>query len=154
MVARNLPKAVAATLYFDDVSFTPGEPVAPPPPPATSGRLRGRGGRRFAPDWLESNAGARVQGDTQVFEGALAAWRCRCATRRAAAGGQSGAVYRFPDAPVDLSAYVAVSFRVYAPVAGLSARVQFNDPWTEPDLHAHVGARVEPDHLRHQPHQS
>lgn len=132
VVARNLPEAVAATLYFDDVSFTPGEPVAPPPPAGGLGFDFEDGVDGWlAPDWLESNAGAPVQDDTQVFEGAFS---LALPVRYEAGSGweQSGAVYRFPDAPVDLSAYVAVSFRVYAPVAGLSARFQFNDPWTEP----------------------
>ncbi|HWM04583.1 MAG TPA: hypothetical protein VNP92_19780, partial [Actinophytocola sp.] len=85
----------------------------------------------FAPDWLESNAGNPVQDATQVRGGA-ASMALPVVYEAGSGWEQSGAVYRFPDAPVDISGYVAVSFHVYAPVPGLSARFQFNDPWTEP----------------------
>src|SRR5690606_37560491 len=117
---------------FDDVSFTPGAPFDPEPPSGDIGFDFEDGvAGWFAPDWLESNAGAPVQDATQVFSGAAS---MGLPVRYEAGSGweQSGAVYRFPDPPADISAYVAVSFRVYAPVAGLSARFQFNDPWTEP----------------------
>lgn len=45
---------------------------------------------------------------------------------------QAGAVYRFPDAPVNLLGYEAVRFQVYAPIPGLSADFIFNDPWNPP----------------------
>jgi mannan endo-1,4-beta-mannosidase len=85
----------------------------------------------FAPDWLESNAGAPFQDGTQVRSGEAS---LALPVRYAAGSGweQSGAVYRFPDAPADISGYAAVSFHVYAPVAGLSADLVFNDPWNPP----------------------
>src|SRR5690606_6010603 len=71
VVAQNLPEAVDTTIYFDDVSFTPGAPFDPEPPSGDIGFDFEDGvAGWFAPDWLESNAGAPVQDATQVFSGA------------------------------------------------------------------------------------
>jgi mannan endo-1,4-beta-mannosidase len=132
VVAQNLPEAADGTLFFDDVAFTAGDPVDQSPPTEEIGFDFEAGVDGWsAPDWLESNAGAPFQDDTQVGGGSFS--MALPVTYEAGSGWeQSGAVYRFPDPPVDVSGYVAVSFQVYAPVAGLQARFQLNDPWTEP----------------------
>jgi mannan endo-1,4-beta-mannosidase len=132
VVAQNLPETFEGPVFFDDVAFTAGEPQDPPAPDEEIGFDFEDGVTGWtAPDWLGSNAGTPFQDDAQAHGGGSS---LALPVRFAAASGweQSGAVYRFPDAPKDISDYVAVSFHVYAPIAGLSARFQFNDPWTEP----------------------
>jgi mannan endo-1,4-beta-mannosidase len=134
VVAQNLPEAFTGTVYFDDVSFTAGLPVDPEPEPPSGGisfDFEDGVAGWTAPTWLESNAGNPVQDTTQVRSGA-SSMAVPVLYEAGSGWEQSGAVYRFPNAPVDISGFVAATFHVYAPVAGLSARFQFNDPWTEP----------------------
>jgi hypothetical protein len=80
-----------------------------------------------APDWLASNAGAPYQDATQASEGTHS-----LALPVRFTGGsrdQAGALRRLDGAPVDVSAYQAVTFTVYASAAGLVGDLIFNDPW-------------------------
>jgi hypothetical protein len=134
VVAQNLPATVDDTVYFDDVSFTSGEPGEPEPP---DGDLAfdfedGVTGW-FTPDWLAANNPDEpiTQSDAQAATGdhSLA---LPVIFPQGSGFAQAGAVYRFPDAPVNLLGYEAVRFQVYAPIAGLSADFIFNDPWNPP----------------------
>src|SRR5690606_31603571 len=82
----------------------------------------------LAPDWLESNAGAVAASDEAAVGGAQSL-ALPVSFPAAVGWSQAGAPYRF-DAP--FSASGTATFHVYAPVEGLSARFQFNDPWIEP----------------------
>src|SRR5690606_454761 len=82
----------------------------------------------LAPDWLEANAGAVSSSDEQVVSGSQSL-ALPVSFPAGVDWAQAGATYRF-DAP--FSASGTARFHVYAPVEGLSARFQFNDPWTEP----------------------
>jgi hypothetical protein len=82
----------------------------------------------LAPDWLDANAGAVSQSTEQAVSGTHSL--ALPVNYQAGVGWtQSGATFRFDQ---QFSASGTATFRVYAPVAGLSARFQFNDPWTEP----------------------
>lgn len=85
----------------------------------------------FAPDWLEANAGAPFADGTHTVAGESS---LALPVSFPAGSGfeQAGAVFRFPDAPVSLVGYEAVTLHVYAPVDGLSADLIFNDPWNPP----------------------
>lgn len=114
--------------------ITPAASAAPPSPLAYS--FEGGVNGFSAPSWLGANAtaqnppGADVSQDCQL----ASAGNCSLALPVAMPGGsydQAGAdVVLDNNNAVDVSAYESVSVDVYAPVAGLSAAVYFNDPWT------------------------
>jgi mannan endo-1,4-beta-mannosidase len=81
-----------------------------------------------APDWLESNAGPAAQSSDQAASGE-SSLAVPVSYPAGVSWAQSGANYRLEQ---PFSASGTATFQVYAPVAGLSARFQFNDPWTEP----------------------
>lgn len=87
----------------------------------------------FAPDWLSAN-NLDVPITQDSAQAASGQSSLALPVRYPAGSGfeQAGAVYRFPDAPVSLLGYESVRFNVYAPVAGLSADLVFNDPWNPP----------------------
>lgn len=87
----------------------------------------------FAPDWLSANNPDLpiTQDDTRAATGAHSL-ALPVIFPQGSGFEQAGAVYRFPDAPVNLLGYEAVRFQVYAPIAGLSADFIFNDPWNPP----------------------
>ena len=84
-----------------------------------------------APSWLGANAGQPSQSADQASEGTHS-----LALPVHFTGGsfdQAGADEVIDNYnPVDLTAYAAVSFDVYAPVANVWADLVFNDPWFQP----------------------
>ncbi len=84
-----------------------------------------------APSWLGANAGQPSQSAAQASEGTHS-----LALPVHFTGGsfdQAGADEVIDNYnPVDLTAYAAVSFDVYAPVANVWADLVFNDPWFQP----------------------
>lgn len=87
----------------------------------------------FAPEWLSANNpdAPITQDDTRAASGDYSL-ALPVIFPQGSGFEQAGAVYRFPDAPVNLLGYEAVRFQVYAPIAGLSADFIFNDPWNPP----------------------
>jgi cellulose binding protein with CBM2 domain/cellulase (glycosyl hydrolase family 5) len=134
VVAQNLPETFQGNVFFDDVAFTSGEPSDPPPPSEDIAFDFEDGVTGwFAPDWLASNDLDEpiTQDDTQAASGQFS---LALPVTFLAGGGfeQAGAVYRFPNAPVNLLRHQSVTFHVFAPVSGLSADLVFNDPWNPP----------------------
>jgi hypothetical protein len=135
LLARRIAAATALVALGVPAALTATAASAAPPSPLGYDFEDGADSF-FAPNWLGANAtaqsppGADVSQDCQV----ASAGSCSLALPVLMPGGsydQAGAdVVIDNNNAVDVSAYESVSVDVYAPVAGLSAAVYFNDPWT------------------------